>query len=168
MTFWDTFSKSHAWGTSLILKIGMLGFGIVVVLFAGWPQPPIGSLDHSSEPSVLSKDKTVQEGPHKSIPAPGIFPKVSFESSSIERKKSDSQAAHMPLLVDLNGSSHKELESLPGIGRVLAARIVSYRSIYGEFQDVGDLVNISGIGEKRLRRLEPFVTVQTIIRDIGS
>ena len=119
-------------------------------------------------PGCYQRIRLVQEVPHKSISAPGIFPKVSFESSSIEREKSDSQAALASLLVDLNGGSRKELESLPGIGRVLAARIVSYRSIYGGFQDVGDLVNISGIGEKRLRRLEPFVTVQTIVRDIGS
>ena len=74
----------------------------------------------------------------------------------------------MPLLVDLNGSSRMELEALPGIGMVLADRIVSYRSTYGGFQYVGDLVNVSGIGEKRLRWLEPFVTVETLVRDIGS
>jgi competence protein ComEA len=72
------------------------------------------------------------------------------------------------MLVDLNGSSRMELEALPGIGMVLADRIVSYRSTYGGFQRVGDLVNVSGIGEKRLKRLEPFVTVEMIAGDIES
>jgi len=167
MTFWDKLRERHAWGTSLLLKSGMLGLGIVVVLWAGWPQPQIGNLDPSSRPIVLSGDTRIQEVHRESIPVV-ISPKVSFEPESIERETADVQAAHMPLLVDLNGSSRMELEALPGIGVVLANRIVAYRSTYAGFQRVGDLVNVSGIGEKRLRRLEPFVTVKTIVRDIGS
>ena len=164
MTFWE----KHAWGTSLLLKSGMLGFGMLVVLWAGWPQLQIGNLDHSSEPIVLSEDTRIQEVHRESIPVPVISPKVLFESSLIERERSDFQPDHMRLLVDLNESSRMELEALPGIGMVLADRIVSYRSTYGGFQHVGDLVNVSGIGEKRLRRLEPFVTVETIVQEIGS
>ena len=81
----------------------------------------------------------------------------------LEEKGLNLQPAHVQLLVDLNASSQMELKTLPGIGMVLADRIVSYRSTYGEFQHVGDLVNISGIGEKRLRRLKPFVTVAGIV-----
>jgi len=168
MMYWDKLSERHAWGTSLILKVGMLGFGTVVVLLAGWPQPQIGNLDHSSLPIMLSEDTRIQAVHRESISVPGISHKISFESSSIDRKRADSKAALAALLVDLNGSSHKELEALPGIGRVLADRIVSYRSTNGGFQHVGDLVKVSGIGEKRLRRLESFVTVDTIVRDIGS
>jgi competence protein ComEA len=61
-----------------------------------------------------------------------------------------------------------ELETLPGIGVVLAERIVAYRSIHGAFRQINDLANVSGIGEKRLRRLEPFVTVQAVVGDIES
>jgi competence ComEA-like helix-hairpin-helix protein len=168
MTFWDNIRERYAWGISLLLKSGMLGLGIVVVLWAGWPQPQIGNLDHSSLPILLSEDKRIEEFHRESSPVPVIPPTVSFESSSIERERSDFQVAQVPLLVDLNGSSRMELETLPGIGMVLADRIVSYRSTYGGFQHVGDLVNVSGIGEKRLRRLEPFVTVETIAKDIGS
>jgi len=168
MTFWGKLRERHAWGISLLLKSGMLGFGIVVVLWAGWPQPQSGNLDHSSVPRMLSEVTRIQEVHRESSHVPGISPIIFFESSSIERESSDFQVAQVPLLVDLNGSSLMELETLPGIGVVLAERIVAYRSTYGGFQHVGDLVNVSGIGEKRLRRLEPFVTVETIVRDIGS
>jgi competence ComEA-like helix-hairpin-helix protein len=168
MMFWDKLSERHAWRTSLLLKIGTLGIGIIVVLLAGWPQPQVRNLDHSSVPIMLSENTRIQEVPRESISVPVISPKVDLASSSIEREGSDFQPDHMPLLVDLNGSSRMELEALPGIGMVLADRIVSYRSTYGGFQHVGDLVNVSGIGEKRLRRLEPFVTVETLVRDIGS
>jgi len=168
MMFWDKLSERHAWRTSLLLKIGTLGIGIIVVLLAGWPQPQIGNRDHASVPRMLSEDTHIQKVPRETISVPVISPKGFLESLSIERERSDFQPDHMPFLVDLNGSSRMELEALPGIGMVLADRIVSYRSTYGEFQHVGDLVNVSGIGEKRLRRLEPFVTVETIVRDIGS
>ena len=149
MTFWDKVREKPAWGTSLLLKSGMLGFGMLVVLWAGWPQPQIGNLDHSSVPIVLSDDKRIQEVHRESIPVPVISTIISFESSSIERDRSDFQIAQVPLLVDLNGSSRMELETLPGIGMVLADRIVAYRSIHGAFRQIKDLVNVSGIGEKR-------------------
>ena len=66
------------------------------------------------------------------------------------------------LIVDINQGSRIELQSLPGIGVTLAERIVAYRSSHGAFQDVNDLVKVTGIGKKRLKRLEPFVKVTEI------
>jgi competence ComEA-like helix-hairpin-helix protein len=167
MRFWETLQENHAWGTSLLLKSGMLGLGIVVVLWAGWPQPQTRNLDHSSAPIALSEDKRIPLVHH-------MMP-VSSDSRSEPSKPSVEKGTgvnlhpdHVPMLVDLNGSSRMELEALPGIGMVLADRIVSYRSTYGGFQRVSDLVNVSGIGEKRLKRLEPFVTVEMIAGDIES
>jgi comEA protein len=48
--------------------------------------------------------------------------------------------------ISLNRASAKELESLDGIGPVLAARIVAYRKINGPFLTVEDLLKVSGIG----------------------
>ncbi len=52
----------------------------------------------------------------------------------------------------LNQATASELESLPGIGPALAARIVAHRESEGPFQAVGDLLEVSGIGEKTLER----------------
>ncbi len=168
MTFWDKLREKHAWGTSLLLKSGLLGLGIVVVLWAGWPKSQIGNLDHSPAPIVLSEDKRIQEVQDKLIPATSVFRSEFSNPATEEGKGLNLQPAHVPLLVHLNASSPMELKTLPGIGIVLADRIVAYRSTYGGFQHVGDLVNVSGIGEKRLKRLEPFVTVQPIVGEIGS
>jgi len=48
--------------------------------------------------------------------------------------------------ISLNRASAKELESLDGIGPVLAARIVAYRKVNGPFLTVEDLLKVSGIG----------------------
>ena len=168
MTFWDKIREKQAWGTSLLLKSGILGLGIVGVLWAGWPQLQIGNLDHSSAPIALSEDKRIQQVHHKLLPVTSVSRSEPSKPSTEEGKGLNLQPAHVPLLVDLNGSSRMELETLPGIGMVLADRIVAYRSIHGAFRQINDLANVSGIGEKRLRRLEPFVTVQAVVGDIES
>ena len=141
---------------------------MLVVLWAGWPQPQMGNLDHSSAPIVLSEDKRIQQVHHKLMPVTSVSRSEPSKPSTEEGKGLNLQPAHVQLLVDLNASSQMELKTLPGIGMVLADRIVAYRSIHGAFRQINDLLNVSGIGEKRLRRLEPFVTVQAIVRDIGS
>lgn len=63
------------------------------------------------------------------------------------------------LFVNINTAPAEELERLPGIGRALAARIVSYRAQYGRFRRAEHLIMVRGIGERRFRRLRPFITV---------
>lgn len=62
-------------------------------------------------------------------------------------------------LVNINTAQAGELERLPGIGRVLAARIVAYRGQYGRFRRAEHLLMVRGFGDRRFRRLRPFITV---------
>ena len=62
-------------------------------------------------------------------------------------------------LVNLNTATLDQLETLPGIGPALGQRIIDYREQHGPFRSVDDLLNVSGIGEKRLADLRPKVTV---------
>ena len=61
-------------------------------------------------------------------------------------------------LIDLNRASQSELETLPGIGPVTAASIISYREQM-PFQSVEELEQVSGIGPKRLEAVRDMVTV---------
>ena len=65
----------------------------------------------------------------------------------------------LPEPLDLNRAAAEELAGLPGIGEVLAERIVAYRAEHGPFASVEELLNVSGIGEKKLEALRPEVTV---------
>lgn len=64
-----------------------------------------------------------------------------------------------PDLVDLNSASATELEALPGIGPVLAQRIVQWREDNGRFTDVEVLAEVSGIGDALMAQLRPLVRV---------
>lgn len=62
--------------------------------------------------------------------------------------------------LDLNTATAQDLEALPGIGPVLAGRIVAYRAAHGPFQRVEDLLQVEGIGPKLLDRLRARVVAQ--------
>ena len=64
-------------------------------------------------------------------------------------------------LIDLNQASAAQLESLPGVGEVTAARIIEYRQENGGFKKIEELMNVRGIGERSFLRLRPLVTVGT-------
>jgi competence protein ComEA len=66
-------------------------------------------------------------------------------------------APHQP--VDLNSASLAELDALPGVGPVLAQRILDWRSKNGRFSTVDELGEVSGIGDKVLEKLRPLVRV---------
>ncbi len=59
--------------------------------------------------------------------------------------------------VDLNRSSAAELEELPGVGPVLAARIVAFRESNGPFSVVEDLLDVGGIGESKLAAMRDAI-----------
>ena len=63
-----------------------------------------------------------------------------------------------PLMININTATLEELDLLPGIGPVIAQAIIDYRSEYGNFETPEDLLNIKGIGEKRLEAILEFIT----------
>ncbi len=58
-----------------------------------------------------------------------------------------------PGVVDLNRATAGELDALPGIGPVLARRIVEHRAAHGPFARPEDLLAVRGIGPRLLERL---------------
>ncbi|HPF16521.1 MAG TPA: ComEA family DNA-binding protein [Thermotogota bacterium] len=62
-------------------------------------------------------------------------------------------------LIDINRASQKELEKIPGIGPVKAKNIVDYREQNGYFQDIADLILVTGIGEKTLETMKTMITI---------
>ena len=65
----------------------------------------------------------------------------------------------VPTPVDLNTASPEQLDALPGVGPVLAGRIVQWRSTHGPFRSIEELGEVSGIGDAILTQLRPLVRV---------
>jgi len=61
--------------------------------------------------------------------------------------------------INLNTASIQELERLPGIGEAYARRVIAYRDEHGAFTSIDDLMNVKGIGPKKLEKLRLYLTV---------
>jgi competence protein ComEA len=80
---------------------------------------------------------------------PGTLPQEVTSASQIN--------AHR---ININTASAKELETLPGIGKALAARIIEHREEYGPFRRPEHLIIVRGISDKRFRALRDLITVE--------
>ena len=62
-------------------------------------------------------------------------------------------------LININTASQSELESLPGIGPVLAQRIIEYRQSNGLFPSTEAIMDVSGIGPATFEEIKDLITV---------
>ncbi|HFU4463469.1 TPA: helix-hairpin-helix domain-containing protein [Streptococcus suis] len=62
--------------------------------------------------------------------------------------------------VNLNTATEADLQTISGIGAKRAADIIAYREANGGFKSVDDLNNVSGIGDKTMESIRPYVTVE--------
>ncbi|NMB24240.1 MAG: helix-hairpin-helix domain-containing protein [Firmicutes bacterium] len=108
--------------------------------------------------------------PGSTLSVPGEPPSVANEPPSsmpsdlpvggTTESKGASSKGEKVLTVNINTASAQELTALPGVGPVLAGRIVDYRHEHGPFLDGQQLIEIKGIGSKTLARMLPFVIVR--------
>ncbi len=113
----------------------MLVATIAVVLWMGWPVPKEATSQAQHEQSIA-------------IQVPAMSPVATVPPAKAISK------------VNLNRASADELQVLPGIGPVLAQRMVDWRKAHGRYRTVDDLQEVKGIGKKRLEQLRPLVTVK--------
>jgi competence protein ComEA len=61
--------------------------------------------------------------------------------------------------ISINAASTSDLDELPGIGSVLAGRIVRYREQKGEFRSLEELKRVKGIGDKLYEKILPHISL---------
>jgi len=66
---------------------------------------------------------------------------------------------HPTTIININTASQTELEILPNIGPVTAQKIIAYRSEFGDFEYIEELLKISGIGTVTFEKIKAFITV---------
>ena len=126
-------SSLQSFGAKLFLLGGTLGCLAVAGLLPGPSQSP-----HSGE-SAIRQTET---------------------DPLVQRPERLPDNAAIAVRVDLNQSSVKELQALPGIGPVLAERIHRYRRDNGNFTSIEEITEVRGIGAKRFARLRPYIVVR--------
>lgn len=143
--------------------------GTILVHVAGWVAEPgvvsiseggrvsdavaaAGGVRAGADLDGINLADVVEDGEQVSVPGPGRSEAV---DSGLEQPGAVTEDGR----IRINDATSAELESLPGVGPVLAERIVDHREASGRFEHVEDLLDVSGIGEAKLAALRDHVMV---------
>ncbi len=110
-----------------------------------------GGATDAAELAAINLARPLVDGEQLRVPAPGEA--VAPPAAPVTRPAADAG------LVDLNTADEATLDTLPGIGPALAARIVAWRADHGPFASVDELDEVSGIGPAMLAKVRDLVTV---------
>ena len=124
-------------GKEILLWAAAAVLGVAVCLFAVFSAPDLA--------------------PVKVVLSSGISSHSSFSPSPVSSAVAVNSA---PDTIRLNSATMEELMTLDGIGEVLASRIIAYRDTHGGFRSLEELMEVEGIGQKRLDAIRGQLTLE--------
>jgi competence protein ComEA len=113
-----------------------------------------GGLSREADLSTVNLARRLRDGELVvilALPAPGSTPTILTAGAGDAAE--DSRAR-----ININTATTKELEALPGVGEVTAARIAAYREQNGPFRSVDDLIHVQGISDRTIDEFRDLVT----------
>lgn len=144
------FTRNESNVVVILASTFLVGLGIRWYQSATRLEPAAKQFDYSRSDSIFQERSKVitafaaqpSAQPPKSHPRTGVKPTLA------------------PGSININTASKGQLMQLPGIGATYAERIMKYRKDHGPFRSVRDLLNVSGIGEKKFARLKALLRVK--------
>ena len=147
---------------SLLIKLGMLAMTMGVVFWIGWqvPRLSVNKGGPVAGPEAVPRPATTVGEAEKEAEARSVGNFIGAKTPG--KAKTRHSATTQRGLVDVNRAAAEDLEALPGIGAILAQRVIAYRKAVGEFQTVDELRNVKGIGSKTFDRIKQLVRVAAL------
>ncbi len=101
--------------------------------------------------------------------AGGLLPWANFKEMDLGVLLEDNDEIDVPQgKLDINRASAEELAELPGIGPVLAERIIRYQQSAGAFKNLSQILEVKGIGKVRLERIREIISLGEHLTDSTS
>jgi len=95
-------------------------------------------------------DKTIADGSRVEVAPDGGYGVSAMSGAKL---------LTLGLPLDLNRATAEDLDAIPGLGPALAQRIIDYRQAHGPFKTIDDLMEVSGIGRKKLEKIKPYLII---------
>jgi competence protein ComEA len=137
---------------SLAIKGAMLAATVLLAVWIGWPAPHDPAPLAGGQGGEGAPEETERQREEQRTAPPAV---VATTSAIPTGARSQGKQGKL----DLNHATAEELQHLPGIGPVLAQRVIERRTAHGPFHTVDDLRDVKGIGKKRMDQLRLLVTV---------
>ena len=113
-----------------------------------------GGLTEDADIDGINRAETVQDGQKIMIGRHGENPDENRDSYSANKVPDSGEGK-----VNINTADAAALQTIPGIGPSKADRIIEYRESEGKFNEIDDIKNISGIGNKTFESIKEYITV---------
>lgn len=115
-----------------------------------------GGPARSADLDALNLAARVGDGQQILIPTRG----AGERPAAAGRRGRGSSVKSAPGMVNVNTASLEELDTLPGVGPSTAQKIIEYRDSHGPFASPEGLMDVKGIGPKKLEKMRPFLLLQ--------
>lgn len=124
-----------------------------------------GGLAEDADMSKINLAYVLEDGVKIRIPSINDEPTEEYiTTDGVEIVESSSQTTQnggnsKSGLININTANETELDSLPGIGPSIAAKIINYREENGDFASIEDIKNVNGIGDSKFEELKDLICV---------
>lgn len=116
----------------------------------------LGGFTSEANLNKINLAMKIEDEKHYIIPKIGEdlenIPKDIDESKSVESKSEDSK-------ININTANIQELDALPGVGEATANKIISYRDEKGKFNNIEEIKNVNGIGDKKYEDIKEMINI---------
>lgn len=124
-----------------------------------------GGFSSQADPDSVNLAQPLEDGVQVYVPRKGEAVQVEGRVGSLSAGRASERATtgrqELPSgKINVNTATAEQLESLPGVGPATARAIIEYRKQNGSFSSVDELLDVRGIGPKKLEQIRPYVTVR--------
>lgn len=120
-----------------------------------------GGFLSEADPEGLNLAAPLEDGALIKIPTRTVSQALPTQPATAGSKSNPGAATATPAdrLIHINTATLEELDTLPGIGPVIAQRIIDYRTTYGPFASIESIQAVSGIGPAKFESIKDLITI---------
>jgi len=122
-----------------------------------------GGASQDADLEAVNLADFLEDGSRVSIPTIQLIPPTDEAPPTPASSRGGIEGPLFPSpahLININTANQAELESLPGIGPVLAQKIIAYREANGPFTTIEDIIDVPGIGQSTFELIMQLITAE--------